>query len=116
MDKTEKLRKKAQEFRAAGYTYREIAAEIKVSTTHVARLLNPKLHEAAKERARQRQRERNLALKNRDLASVSALRMQAKAELEARLAEIPDDTRTTTARVFGDPLPGRSALDQRRAA
>lgn len=33
----------------------------------------------------------------------------------ARLArQIPDDTRTLTARIFGDPLPGRSALDMAR--
>ena len=32
----------------------------------------------------------------------------------ARLAEIPADTRSLTARLFGDPLPGRAALDHRR--
>lgn len=32
----------------------------------------------------------------------------------ARLAEIPNDTRDITGRAFGDPLPGRSALDQMR--
>ncbi len=31
----------------------------------------------------------------------------------ARLAEIPADTRSKTARLCGDPLPGRSALDRR---
>lgn len=30
----------------------------------------------------------------------------------ARLAEIPPDTRTLTQRMFGDPLPGRSALSK----
>lgn len=35
--------------------------------------------------------------------------------LAARIAEVPMDTRDTTARTFGDPLPGRSALDQYRA-
>ena len=34
-------------------------------------------------------------------------------DLEARLAEIPEDTRDLTAVVMGDPLPGRSALDKR---
>lgn len=33
--------------------------------------------------------------------------------LSARLSEIPDDTRDLTARLCGDPLPGRSALDRR---
>lgn len=36
-------------------------------------------------------------------------------EIAQRLAEIPPDTRDFTARQFGDPLPGRSALDRRRA-
>lgn len=36
-------------------------------------------------------------------------------EIEARLSEIPDDTRDLTGRVFGDPLPQRSALFQRAA-
>ena len=37
-------------------------------------------------------------------------------DLDARLAEIPDDTRGLTARICGDPLPGRSALDRLREA
>lgn len=41
------------------------------------------------------------------LAAVDAL---------ARLAEIPPDTRSLTGRLFGDPLPGRSALDVKRQA
>jgi len=38
-----------------------------------------------------------------------------KADRERMLASIPDDTRTLTGRIMGDPLPGRSALDMRRA-
>lgn len=30
-----------------------------------------------------------------------------------QLTRMPQDTRTLTARFFGDPLPGRSALDRR---
>ena len=33
-----------------------------------------------------------------------------EADLAARLAEIPPDTRDLTGRMFGDPIPGRSAL------
>lgn len=33
----------------------------------------------------------------------------------ARLAEIPPDTRNLTARICGDPLPGRDALSRRHA-
>lgn len=32
-----------------------------------------------------------------------------------QMATFPDDTRDLTARVCGDPLPGRSALDRARA-
>ncbi len=35
-------------------------------------------------------------------------------DIEARLAEIPLDTRDLTARLFGDPLPERSALKSRQ--
>ena len=36
-------------------------------------------------------------------------------EIAQRLADIPDDTRSMTGQMFGDPLPGRSALDRMRA-
>lgn len=35
-------------------------------------------------------------------------------DVAARLAEIPADTRSLTARIFGDPLPGRSALHRKQ--
>lgn len=38
---------------------------------------------------------------------------QYQADAAARVAEIPPDTRDLTARFFGDPLPGRRALDRR---
>ncbi len=37
-------------------------------------------------------------------------------DVAQRLAAIPEDTRTLSQRLNGDPLPGRSALDQRRRA
>lgn len=37
-----------------------------------------------------------------------------EAEVDRLLSTIPRDTRNFTSRVCGDPLPGRSALDQRR--
>ncbi len=39
-----------------------------------------------------------------------------KSVIEERLSEIPADTRDLTGRIFGDPLPGRSALDRREVA
>lgn len=40
---------------------------------------------------------------------------QAEDGWRRQMAVYPRDTRNLTARVFGDPLPGRSALDMRRA-
>lgn len=39
----------------------------------------------------------------------------SQSDLARRRAEIPKDTRDFTQRFCGDPLPGRSALDRRRA-
>jgi hypothetical protein len=38
---------------------------------------------------------------------------EAKADAERRLAEIPPDTRDLTARLMGDPLPGRRSIDRK---
>ena len=37
----------------------------------------------------------------------------AKREAERQLAELPPDTRGLTAKICGDPMPGRSALDRK---
>lgn len=42
----------------------------------------------------------------------NAMGMSAKDDAAARLAEIPEDTRTLTQRICGDPLPGRDALSR----
>lgn len=39
-----------------------------------------------------------------------------RADAERALASVPADTRSSTGRVFGDPLPGRSALDKRQTS
>lgn len=36
----------------------------------------------------------------------------ARLDADAALQRVPDDTRGTTGRICGDPLPGRSALDK----
>ena len=41
-------------------------------------------------------------------------RKQKLLELSANMEKIPEDTRTYTQKFFGDPLPGRSALDKLR--
>ena len=39
----------------------------------------------------------------------------SESDAAARLSEIPKDNRDLTSYTFGDPLPGRSALDRRMA-
>lgn len=47
--------------------------------------------------------------------TVTRLRVSVEQDAAIRLTEIPEDTRDLTGRFFGDPLPGRSALDQKKA-
>lgn len=42
-------------------------------------------------------------------------RRPPKEDVAARLAEIPPDTRSLTAKIFGDPIPERSALYRKMA-
>lgn len=50
-------------------------------------------------------------------AGVQHKAMRERIEQDARehLSNLPEDTRDYTQRFFGDPLPGRSALDRARA-
>lgn len=43
-------------------------------------------------------------------------RFAANRDGEVLLSKVPSDTRGLTARMCGDPLPGRSALDRKRGA
>lgn len=77
---------------------------------------------AADERYQDRQRERNRQMRAFTAAKRAAgcpvkaeSTMAAHLDAMARLALIPADTRTLTARFCGDPLPGRSALDRRQS-
>lgn len=83
--------------------------------------------ESRNERARQRraevQAQRNAT--NREMAAARKSAgltyhagkrgTQIEADWLRQMAAIPADTRDLTARICGDPLPGRSALDRARA-
>ena len=57
------------------------------------------------------------ARKAEDKAHAAAAKRKAIESLPQIVIELqPYDTRPFTAQFFGDPLPGRSALDQKRAA
>ena len=71
-----------------------------------------------KEHYRQRSIQRNAEMREASRLKAAAgvnrnaIGKPSPQDLAARLAEIPADTRSFTARTFGDPLPGRSALDK----
>lgn len=58
-----------------------------------------------------RQRQMELARRAAKAAAIAA----EKANHASRLATVPEDTRTLTGRICGDPLPGRRAIDMVRA-
>jgi len=88
----------AQRLYAAGKGYRQISAALGVSETSVRRMVG-KL-EVIRVGGDRRYTER----------------AEEKAAAKKLLRQIPQDTRGLTARIAGDPLPGRSALDQQRGA
>jgi hypothetical protein len=90
------LHVEAQRLRAAGKNYREISESLNVSCTSVRRMVG------ALEVIR---------VVNRQPAENTS----DKATVRKLLKQVPPDTRGLTARIAGDPLPGRSALDQQVA-
>ncbi|MEM8575536.1 MAG: hypothetical protein AAGF48_12975 [Pseudomonadota bacterium] len=91
----EEVLERAKELRATGKSWRAVAEwlNVGVGSVWLQRRLVPGFAERANER-------------------------NAMSRLERATGEplpIPLDTRSITARVFGDPLPGRSALDKKRA-
>jgi len=115
-EQREHLRNRAVEMRATGMTIQKIASELGVSKMTASRLMDLEKYEAELEKARVRQRERAKLIKSIDPLPMADETRRRRAELEALMDAIPQDTRSKTARLAGDPLPGRSALDKLRAA
>lgn len=65
-----------------------------------------------RDRIRQKVAERRRDEWKRKVEERIAIKRAEKAELAAAIASVPLDARSLTARLMGDPLPGRSALDQ----
>jgi len=100
---TPELLEEAKRLRFKGMSYREIGDTIGFSSTTVHRALDDGY-------ARRRREQINLARRFRDtgMPSSSPRRVEPvsiKADVEARLAEIPTDTRNLTALILGDPIP-----------
>lgn len=110
---------RARQLRADGVSWKEASRQLGVCVDRLQMHLNPAFDLAAyrarkrAQDARRRDRERSVRTAV-DIEPVMS--MPLRSDVAARLAEIPADTRDATARFFGDPLPGRSALDRERGA
>lgn len=105
----DKRRAEARRMFATGMNYSEIAGVLKVHASWVRLQCN----DEAAELDRERRRTSSSKLAIPRSAGPNSIKPD---EIAARLAQVPPDTRTLTAFAFGDPLPGRSALDRMRAA
>ncbi len=118
-DQRADLINQARDLIAAGHTWHQAADALGLSYDTMRRRLDPVYDKACAERLRYKNRKR-------DAAEYAARKEQpvppklpdpiSEPERHARIAKIPPDTRTLTQRMFGDPLPARSALAQRGAA
>lgn len=107
--------KKARQMIQAGATWKAVGRELGCAADTVRRWLDPQWAEMRRKQvneARLRKRLGNPVQREKP----QSLRVAVKADAERAFAQVPPDTRDLTARIFGDPLPGRSALDQREAA
>lgn len=96
---------------AKGISHAGIARIYGLTLTTVRRRLDPVYAAHIRERT-------NFARaikRGNDVAATFRYQHPSDEDYAARLAEIPPDTRSLTARVFGDPLPARSALHRRPA-
>lgn len=99
---------------AENHTRTQVAAFFGISRYALRRHLDPNYRTETNRKARER---RAIEKANpRASTHVPEMTRDAKVDGERLLREVPLDTRGFTARVLGDPLPGRSALDRKREA
>jgi hypothetical protein len=94
-----------------GWTLKELSIAFQIPLGTVANWTSPKRIEYFKRRREALRAEAALArgqVNNEVEGGPKLLR-----HVKYLLSLLPDDTRSMTARAFGDPLPGRSALDAR---
>lgn len=119
---TESQIAKAKVMRDAGKTIMAIARELDVAADTVRRAIIPGFAQrraAMNATARYRRERDDMFREAADARNAAGLRYSVQRkrvctdELEQRFSEVPKhDTRNLTGRLFGDPLPGRSALDR----
>lgn len=93
------------------WSWRRLARELEISEDALRRAVEPGYAERRNTMARERRNGevRLVQRQNHVVETALALRQEGA----RRIAEIPPDTRNLTARLLGDPLPGRSALDRK---
>ncbi|WMT90112.1 hypothetical protein [Pelagibacterium sp. H642] len=97
---------------AEGHTRTNVAAHFGITRYALRFNLDPKYRAQVNRRARERRAVERA--KPRPTNHVPEMTREAKADGERLLRGLPADTRGFTARLLGDPLPGRSALDHKR--
>lgn len=98
--------KRASDLRASGMSWDNLGKHLGCDGETIRRQLDPEYREV---RA-QRYHSSNPAYRMQSERRISA------AEAERAVARIQPDTRTRAARIMGDPMPGRSALDKKLAS
>jgi len=109
----------ARRLRSEGMTWVALARKFGCASDTVKRALDPafRQHRAEGIKAAKANRKQGVEMPRGRPTNFVISEGTAVARDAARLmALIPKDTRPLTARLFGDPLPGRSALDQRKAS
>ncbi len=109
----------ARQMRSEGMTWTALARRFGCASDTVKRALDPAFRQRRAEgiKAARENRQRSVEMPRGRPANFVISEGTAVARDAARLMElVPKDTRSLTARLFGDPLPGRSALDQRKAS
>lgn len=106
---------RARAMRKAFHSWRSIAEALGLTEDRLRREIDPGFAEHRREVVRNRRRVVAQAPREPQFSAGPSDRVWTAEKLERLLATIPHDDRDLTARLFGDPLPGRSALDQREA-
>jgi hypothetical protein len=100
----------ARRFRAGGMTWKDLGRCFNVTPETVKYQIDPEWKNRSLERRAELRQAPRIPSPQPEDASPT------RAELAKLLRSIPLDTRDLTARICGDPLPGRSALDMRGQA
>jgi hypothetical protein len=103
---------RARSMRAEGLTWEEIGRRLEYDCRSIRRRLDPEWAERTRKRDRNYTRH-YLSKQERVETQHEQGPRHTPQEIAALRRLIPPDTRDLTARTFNDPLPGRSALDQK---